>query len=321
MIETEAEPGLIQIGETLRAAREVRRLSLDQAAARLRCDLRVIECLEEGRFADIGPPVFARGHLLRYAEMLGESGEAMVVAWAQAAAGTSAAGELMSDTHPRRTRDLRRVRRQLVIGTAILCAAIIAIWSLQQLGSGPTETAGRVAVQPAAPAAPVAAAPVAPATDAAEASRTTIATSVAPVASTELSPPLPPPPRMAAAPASTPSTAAEPAAATTTGAAASPPSASSQFASAQLAVTATADSWLEIYDRRNRRLFFGVAKPGTLVDVRGNLPLRVVVGNVPATTFELDGRRIEVPREAMRGPRAATFRVDADGRLSVPPRA
>ncbi|MCP5328440.1 MAG: DUF4115 domain-containing protein [Sinobacteraceae bacterium] len=309
MIETEAEPGLIQIGETLRAAREVRRLSLDQAAARLRCDLRVIECLEEGRFADIGPPVFARGHLLRYAEMLGESGDAMVEAWAQAAAGTSAAGELMSGTHPRRTRDLRRVRRQLVIGTAILCAAIIAIWSLQQLGSGPTETAGRVAVQPAAPAAPVAAAPAAPATGTAEASRTTIPASVAP-----------PLPRVAAA-APTRSAAAEPAAAPTTSAAASPPSASSQFASAQLAVTATADSWLEIYDRRNRRLFFGVAKPGILVDVRGNLPLRVVVGNVPATTFELDGRRIEVPREAMRGPRAATFRVGADGRLSVPPRA
>lgn len=297
MIETEAEPGLIQIGETLRAAREVRRLSLDQVAARLRCDLRVIECLEEGRFAAIGPPVFARGHLLRYAEMLGESGDAMVVAWAQAAAGTSAAGELMSDTHPRRTRDLRRVRRQLVIGTAILCAAIIAIWSLQQLGSGSTETTERVAAQPAAPA-----------------------------AAADLSPPLPPPPRMASAPlASTASPA--PAAASvvapavaTTGAAASPPSASSQFASAQLAVTATADSWLEIYDRRNRRLFFGVAKPGTLVDVRGNLPLRVVVGNVPATTFELDGRRIEVPREAMRGPRAATFRVGADGRLSVLPR-
>jgi cytoskeleton protein RodZ len=107
---------------------------------------------------------------------------------------------------------------------------------------------------------------------------------------------------------------------------AEPPSAASEQAearpaSARLAVTASEESWLEVYDRRNRRLYFGVARPGALVDVRGNLPLRVVVGNAPATTFEVDGRRVEVPREAMRGRRAATFRVGPDGRLSAWPRA
>jgi cytoskeleton protein RodZ len=309
MAEPEAEPGLVQIGETLRAAREVRGLSLEQAALRLRCDVRVIERLEAGRFDELGPPVFARGHLLRYAEMLGESGDAMITAWAHAAAGTSAAGELMSDTHPRRTRDLRQIRRRLVAGTAILCVAIVVLWSLQQLGSRPTVEVGTGAasdeVQAVVPAA-------APAT-------TTIVANGGPAAGdsavqgphADLAAPVVTAPP-AAAPAAAPSTAVPQAVAAP---------AASRAPTAQLAVIATADSWLEIYDRRNRRLFFGVARPGALVDVRGSLPLRVVVGNVPATTFELDGRRVEVPREAMRGRRAATFRVGPDGRLSAWPRA
>ena len=81
MEEVEVPPGLIEIGETLRAARESHGLSLDTAAAQLRSDARVVEALEHGRFGELGPPVFARGHLLRYATLLGEPGEAMVEEW------------------------------------------------------------------------------------------------------------------------------------------------------------------------------------------------------------------------------------------------
>ncbi len=43
-----------------------------QAAERLHVDAAVIEALESGRFAALGAPVFVRGHLRRYAELLGE---------------------------------------------------------------------------------------------------------------------------------------------------------------------------------------------------------------------------------------------------------
>jgi cytoskeleton protein RodZ len=82
-----------------------------------------------------------------------------------------------------------------------------------------------------------------------------------------------------------------------------------------------ADSWLEIYDVRNRRLFFGLATVGAPVDVQGRAPLRVIVGNAPAATVELNGQRVEVPPGAMRGRRAAALRVNADGRLIALPRA
>lgn len=346
MSESETLPGLVQIGETLRAARENRALSLDQAAARLRCDVRVVEALEAGRFADVGPAVFARGHLLRYAEMLGEPGEAMVAEWAALADGASA-GELMADSHPRRVRDLRVVRRRLVGGTALLCVAIVAAWGFQQMAARPslatakpvvaaaTDAAGEGEARTSAPpAAPVGATAIEPPTDAATSGQggatpsvpTAPSTPAASVAPGSASAPAPRP--VPAATAAAVASSAVPAGATASPAersvTASPGDAlarTATVATAQLAITATADSWLEIYDRRNRRLYFGVARPGTLVDVRGALPLRVVVGNVPATTFELDGRRVEVPRDAMRTRRAATFRVGPDGRLTAWPRA
>ena len=344
MTDTETVPGLLQIGETLRAARDGRGLSLDQAAARLRCDVRVLESLEAGRFADVGPPVFARGHLLRYAEMLGESGEAMLAAWTQSADGTSAASELLSDQHPRRVRDLRQVRRRLVTGTALLCIAIVAVWGLQQLGArsraAPTSAASLADARPvpaASDAPPRAPEPVL-STEPSVTAAATRAEPAGPAVATTVEPSVPDavaaapsqPARAVAGLAATASVpvATEPAAPASAAPArdgarlaAAEPTDATAVRLARLAVTASAETWLEIYDRRNRRLFFGVARPGTMVDVRGGLPLRVVVGNVPAATFELDGRRLDVPREAMRGRRAATFRVGPDGRPSAVPRA
>jgi cytoskeleton protein RodZ len=62
----------VAIGQTLRTARERTGLAVRQAADRLHVDAAVIEALEDGRFAALGAPVFVRGHLRRYAELLGE---------------------------------------------------------------------------------------------------------------------------------------------------------------------------------------------------------------------------------------------------------
>lgn len=60
------------IGATLRTARERMGMGLGQAAERLHVDAQVIDALERGSFAMLGAPVFVRGHLRRYAELLGE---------------------------------------------------------------------------------------------------------------------------------------------------------------------------------------------------------------------------------------------------------
>ncbi|HEX6995024.1 MAG TPA: RodZ domain-containing protein [Gammaproteobacteria bacterium] len=59
------------IGETLRAAREFRRASIERVSDLLRIEPRFIVALEEDRFDSIGPPVFVKGYLKHYCELLG----------------------------------------------------------------------------------------------------------------------------------------------------------------------------------------------------------------------------------------------------------
>lgn len=58
-------------GALLRSARNARGLSRVEAAAALRLDESSIAALEEENFGWLGAPVFVRGHLRRYAELLG----------------------------------------------------------------------------------------------------------------------------------------------------------------------------------------------------------------------------------------------------------
>lgn len=55
----------------LSAARASRGLTLAQAAAQLRISSEAVLAMEEGRYAELGPAVFARGHLRKYAALLG----------------------------------------------------------------------------------------------------------------------------------------------------------------------------------------------------------------------------------------------------------
>jgi cytoskeleton protein RodZ len=58
-------------GASLTAAREQAGLSLMQAADRLHLDVSAVKALESGRFEVLGAAVHVRGHLRRYAELLG----------------------------------------------------------------------------------------------------------------------------------------------------------------------------------------------------------------------------------------------------------
>jgi cytoskeleton protein RodZ len=61
------------IGPRLRAAREKKSLTILQAAEKMHVDARILESLEAEDFAALGAPVYARGHLRHYAELVGES--------------------------------------------------------------------------------------------------------------------------------------------------------------------------------------------------------------------------------------------------------
>ena len=60
-------------GARLRGAREHQGLTVVQAAEQLHVDARTLEALEAEDFAALGADVYVRGHLRRYAELIGES--------------------------------------------------------------------------------------------------------------------------------------------------------------------------------------------------------------------------------------------------------
>ncbi|MGH8303470.1 MAG: helix-turn-helix domain-containing protein, partial [Steroidobacteraceae bacterium] len=60
------------IGARLRSARQRSRLTILQAAEKLHVDPDVLEALEADDFAALGAPVYVKGHLRHYAELVGE---------------------------------------------------------------------------------------------------------------------------------------------------------------------------------------------------------------------------------------------------------
>ena len=48
-------------GQILREAREAREISLEEISAELRIESHLLAALEEGRYDELGAPVFARG--------------------------------------------------------------------------------------------------------------------------------------------------------------------------------------------------------------------------------------------------------------------
>ena len=65
-------------GAQLRSAREARGLTIEAVAERLRLNAALVLAMEEDRLALLGAPVFARGHLRNYAQLLGVAEDAVL---------------------------------------------------------------------------------------------------------------------------------------------------------------------------------------------------------------------------------------------------
>lgn len=82
------------------------------------------------------------------------------------------------------------------------------------------------------------------------------------------------------------------------------PATSEQTANApagRLVVRFAADSWVEIYDSTDKRLYFNLAKGGRTVDVAGVPPLRVLIGYVDGVKIEYNGRPYDFSAHVRKG--------------------
>jgi cytoskeleton protein RodZ len=265
------EEGGVGIGARLRAARERRGLTVLQAAEKLHVDARVLEGLEVGNFEPLGAAVYVRGHLRRYAELIGESPAELLDLYVNAAPAV----------HPDLTRIARgehppqsaRLLLPALLGVVALALAGLLWWLLNLPHAKPQGLA------PVAAAVPSAAPGEAPAEAASEAAP--------------------------AAPAAAPQGA---------------PAEGVRAGGQTLTLKFTGPSWVQVTDAHGKVLLDGLQAPGGARSVSGAPPLRVVLGNAPAVTLEVNGRPVSL-EGLVRRRGDAHVSVEADGTVAATPQS
>jgi len=266
------------IGTRLRAARERKGLTVLQAAEKMHVDARTLESLEAEDFAALGAPVYARGHLQHYADLVGESSAQLQELYSNA---TRAAAKQPDLTRiPRGEPD--GDSRKLVGPTIIVLVAIAltgTVWWLLSLSNGqvqPTPVQERMESNTAeiSAASATSATSNSDTTDAAAAS----AAGVAPAASLDASTSAP------------------------------------RSKDAELTLKFSADSWVEVYDASGQRLFYDVGAATSAHTVKGPAPLRIVLGNPSGVALEFNGRPAAVPNNVLPDG-SVKFVINAHGRV------
>ncbi len=291
-----------ELGPRLRAQRERRGIGVSKAADELRLDAWIVEAMEAGEFDRVGAPVYAKGHLRRYAAMLGLPESEVAATVESLTAPVPAVTPL--DPVPFASAPSKRLTELPWGPVAALAAfAIIVIgvlWSKPwRLHVGtPTPVATPPAdVSPQANGSPQA------------------GTTAAPVGA-----PMPAAPATAAPTVMTaaPSTASpEPSEI----AARAPVDAAN---GSRLRLEFAGESWVSVRDATGRLVFRGVARAGTSQTLSGRAPFAIVLGYQRGVKVQVNGRAVRIADSFIQG-NVARFQAGADGvssryAASPPPR-
>lgn len=321
------------IGARLKAARERMGLTLLQVAERLHMDAKAIEALEAERFDELGAPVYTKGHLKRYSELTGDNTQEILNLYAE-----SRKPVLPDLTHIPKAQTSHTDPRKLLLPSLVVLIAFALIgsvwWVLQNYQAAPP--AGPQSVDADVDSGTAAESPP-------PAAETPAPPSEAPAPETR---PSPPPVASGGRPSATPpvvttaapGTSGTPAvstlrgsgtrAGTSQGAASStqitkttrlpaqPPAADATPRGRSVDVTLkfAADSWVEVYDAKGERLFYDIGTANSSHAVTGTPPLRVVLGNAPGVTLNINGRAANVPASVVQND-SAQFTINRSGRI------
>jgi len=328
------------IGVRLRAGREKMGLTLLQVAEKLHVDAKVVESLESERFDALGAPVFVRGHLRHYAELIGEQPGELLGLY------VDATKPAMPDlTRLPKAAPAGRPSRLAVPALMVLIGFVllgVVWWLVQSLGNPgdakPRAAAQPMTIEPAGEQDSISQEALGDATggnpnaagvnlNAAGAElngtasgangRSTSArngpNNAAPPAS-NASPRASGPPAARAASGATGTQAAalapgSPTAAAVTGATTPAPVRGKPV---EVTLKFAADSWVEIYDANGEKLFYDIGAADSSHTVSGTPPLRVTFGNAPGVALDVNGKPATVPANAVNGD-AAQFTINRSG--------
>jgi cytoskeleton protein RodZ len=285
-------------GPRLKAERERRGLSSQKAADELHLDGWIIDALEAEDYLRIGPSVYAKGHLKRYAALLGLPAAEIMAGYESRAQAPKAPPpqpatvRLRTDAPAAGNLPWPGLLSVTVLGLLIVGVFWWKPWHPHGTGPARGETPE---TNPSAAA----------------------ADSAIPTASTP--PGLPPADSPAAPTAMTPATLATPLAST------APPVPAAQAVSpetdaaagagrARLRLSFSADSWVEVHDAAGRRAFAGNGRANSVKTIAGIAPMRVYLGFASGVQLEINDRAVAIGPQFLAGD-VAHFEAGADGVL------
>ncbi len=293
-------------GERLAEARREKQISVLEIAKELHVEEAKIRALEQNDFDALGAPVFAKGHLKKYAQLVGVNHDDVLADYYRLT---------RSQEMPPVVVKRQKPRRELSPGPWIAVVVVLVLLALAYwlLVEGPFVTAPAPAVtQPTASETAPPAEPE-PADD--EPSTESAAEFAAEPADEIAGEPGPEPAGEALTEARPPaaSPVAEPAEPEATSA--EPPPVTQQRlqpavddGDVRLSVTFLGDCWTEITDATGRRLFFQLGRGGRTVNVSGNAPVSVLFGDADNVAVRVNGEDFVIPPSSRRG-RTARFTI------------
>jgi cytoskeleton protein RodZ len=277
------------LGQRLKAERERRGVSMQKAADEMHLDAWVIDALETGDYQRIGPPVYAKGHLKRYATILGLPTAEVVSGYDTKPASPAAAALQPSNARMRFTAQesagLSWAKMTAFAAIAVAVGGIIWWRPWHQ----------RSTVSAAAPAGlPASASPPSGVASGAQDN--------------------------AERPAEPAATAASPAALPQSSGAAHETDSVPGTGPARLRLSFSADSWVEVHDSAGRRLFAGNGRANSVKAIAGTAPLKVYLGYASGVQLEINDRVVAIGPQFVSGD-AARFEAGADAVLRRDSRA
>ncbi|MGH8453002.1 MAG: helix-turn-helix domain-containing protein [Nevskiales bacterium] len=292
----ESSRSAISPGEMLRHARESRNLTIADLAGQTRLSRAVLEALEKNDFANLAMPVYVRGYFRKCAHVLNLPEDRLLQAYADWT-GTPLTPQPLPVTVNEPLREYASPTRtpswRYVLIIAIVLGAVL--W---WFGSG-EEIASQAPAQTTAPVTTLEIDP--PALAESQPLPLTLADETTPAqtsASTPASTDTVANPAAVLAPGpgagTEPATASSALPAQTTVAAPAPASALPPAGPTTLQLSISQTSWVEIYDDDNKRLLYGLFRPGTEQRVTGKLPYEVVLGHPQGVKLSMGGKAIDL---------------------------
>jgi len=279
---------LLATGPRLKAERERRGLSLQKAADELHLDGWVIDALEAENFDRVGPSVYAKGHLRRYATLLGLPADEIMAGYESRAQAPKPAATPIANVRLRtEAPDVSGSQWPRIVGISAVLLLLVGVvwwkpWHRHDAAPAGSEKAAHsnASVDGATdPGAAVVAAP--PATNPAASSpglvQSSLATPPAPATTAEID-------------------------------------ATAGVGRARLRLSFSADSWVDVHDAAGRRVFAGNGRANSMKTIAGIAPMRVYLGFASGVQLEVNDRAVAIGPQFLAGD-VARFEAGADGVL------